>query len=92
MLAQTYEEDGVTVVEFKYSTSITTMPFGKFKGTTIRDLPTSYLRWWQKEENNRKLKDAFLRFALNAEYEKRVKESSNGKSIEGSDGASDNLA
>ena len=25
------------------------MPFGKYKGTTLCDLPVSYLEWFQKE-------------------------------------------
>ena len=44
-----------------------TMPFGKHKGTPIRDLPSDYIHWVLENLN---LRDELFK-ALSAEYERR---------------------
>jgi hypothetical protein len=46
---------------------LNTMPFGKHKGTPIRDLPSDYIRWVLENLN---LRDQLFK-ALSGEYERR---------------------
>lgn len=49
------------------------MPFGNHVGEKLCDLPSAYLRWWLKNENSSKLKDALLLKGIQMEVEKREK-------------------
>lgn len=50
------------------------MPFGKYKGTSIRDLPTEYIRFWMLPENSHKIKDPLIMMAMTAVLEERENE------------------
>lgn len=49
------------------------MPYGKFKGKPIEELPSSYLRWLAENINDEYKKDESLCLAADKEYQYREK-------------------
>jgi len=49
------------------------MPYGKFKGKPIEELPSSYLRWMAENINDEYKKEESICLAADKEYQYREK-------------------